>query len=831
VAVQLVSAPGFAPDLLYASNGHVVMRSRDAGCTWTVVYRALAAVPDGVPEITALFAPSSANSSDYLYVGVTTTSTGGLRVPSVAVSTRQGNPGSWTTADLKSPLPPGGTLTELAASAQLPTTAYAVVTVKASAAQRSDIYATSDAGVTWASRTVTTGFAGSGLVAHPSRQVELFARDASRVVRSTDGGGSFTLATPSVPITTFSAASGGGGVRLVAARADSAGYVRSDVRGLLWSTRATPSPVSDVAMAPLQEVVGFSTGVDFYLDSPRTGQVRRSPEGGAPTTLSVSAPTRDGFVVTGTRLGSVLQLAVGLDLRPRLPVPGPGGVVIPVRIHAASGKQFASLLAPPELTVSLPAGGRRVVPYRLLIPRTPTPLDAMFLVDTTGSMGGTINGLRKDLAAIVTALDAAGLDARFGLGDFQDYPYGQGNTDHAYQLDRRIGPADASLTRALNDLTLGGGGDGPESVLTALLQSTTGQGDFSVRPGQQAHYRPPALKLAFTATDNPFHEHGDANWQMDSQGRSIPWPGPTWAATMAALRKEGVHQVGLAVDRAAIHDMAKAATDTSTFAPAGGVDCNGDGVAEVAAASPLVCDISQLVSSPVGVGVGGPDPGPGDGSNPSAVGVTAAVVSLANGIPDWQAVRLRVATGQPYARIVTGAPSRMLNLKADNDLDYELELRCPVAPASRQHIALAAATTTRNLARADVTLECGGPSGRPVPQLPGPDAPALVAAPAAHAALAQPVPNSNPPLNINPNLQPNLTMNSGVVQQSQEEAQLALAVGETEALPASDELAMSAVRPSADRDLTFVAAAGLLLAGAAAAAARTRARACTSPAD
>lgn len=824
--VTLVAAPAFAPDVIYATNGAAVVRTLDGGCTWRAVYTASAQA--GVAEITALAAPSSATNSNYLYVGVTTTLVGGITRPSVAVSTRRGESGSWVVAEPTSALPPVGKITGVTASPQLPASGFAVVELDASAARRSLVYASSDAGATWERRTAPYDeFTGSQLVAHPTRQVELFALDKRQVVHSGDGGTTFSSASPGGPVSGFAAAPGAGGVRLAAARADRAAYARSDDGGLTWENRKTTVDVSDLAMAPLQDLVGFSAGTDFYLHSPRAGEVRRSPMGGAPSQLVLSSPTADGFAVTGVRGGSVLRLVLSDDLRVVPPTVGPGGVLTPVRIRVGGTKQFPSLLAPAQLRVSLPAGAKRVLPYRLLVPRTPTPVDAMFLVDTTGSMGGTINGLRQDIAKIVSALDDAGLDAQFGLGDFRDYPMERPDSSNwPYKLVREIGPA-AGMKAALDTLEAGGGTDGPESTLAALLQSTTGEGhEGYIAPGQQARYRKHALKLAFAATDAEFHRAGDPNYGYDGRGYSLPWPGPEFETVMEAMRRAGVHQVGLAVSPNATDDLTKAARETETFAPDGGVDCNGDGLIDVKAEEPLVCDVSAGVNAGI-VDVGGVGP-------PGQSGLTAAVVSLANGIPDLKAVTLRVSSGKRFARIAAGAPRRVLNLRADNDLDYGVQLSCPVAPPSRQLIELTASTSLRELASADIVLDCGGPPIAPLPvELPA--AAAVAAAPAAAPAAAQPVPNPQPNPNPNPNPQANAApnVNSGLVEQSETEAQLALAVGDVDALSseAGEELAMSARTRPPEADLAFVAAAALLLSLATSVAVRNRSRpqACDQP--
>ncbi|HMC72498.1 MAG TPA: hypothetical protein VKJ07_25310, partial [Mycobacteriales bacterium] len=314
-------------------------------------------------------------------------------------------------------------------------------------------------------------------------------------------------------------------------------------------------------------------------------------------------------------------------------------------------KQFPSVLTGDSTTVSLPAGGTKDVGYRLLLPRTPSPVDLMFLVDTTDSTDQMIDGVRQGLQTVVNELASTGLDAQFGLGDFKDYPYWAGgggdDEDYPYKLRRKIGPANGTLQAALGRLRAGGGSDVPESDLAALYYSTTGTaGRFHKRvlvaPGSDAGYRPSALRLAFLATDEPFHRESD-------------YPGPHWAQTVAALTSAGVHQIGLAVESTdsagkpkpglfnSLPDQREMATATHALAPRGGVDCDGDGVTDIDPGSPLVCTIAKQADNRITV----PNPTGGQGvsvgSPPPPVHLAPLIVQLAESIPDYRAVSLAVA--------------------------------------------------------------------------------------------------------------------------------------------------------------------------------------------
>ena len=50
------------------------------------------------------------------------------------------------------------------------------------------------------------------------------------------------------------------------------------------------------------------------------------------------------------------------------------------------------------------------------------PLDVLFLADTTGSMGGAINNVRSNAAAIMNAVLSARSNTFFGAAEYRDFP-------------------------------------------------------------------------------------------------------------------------------------------------------------------------------------------------------------------------------------------------------------------------------------------------------------------------------------------------------------------------------------------------------------------------
>ena len=227
--------------------------------------------------------------------------------------------------------------------------------------------------------------------------------------------------------------------------------------------------------------------------------------------------------------------------------------------------------------------------------------DVFFLVDTTGSMGGTINGLQTSLAGLVTSIRGTIPDTAFGVGRHDDFPtafYGSascsGEADYPFQLEARITTDDAAATAGVNalDMLLHCGADGPESQIESLFQTATGDGfrapagsawvtpfdpdagfDASLGHGRigGAGFRRDALPIIILATDITFHH----KWGDDTRTADrATWCGRTMAAscdlysatnfgaaadqqpktvqeTLDALNGIGAKVFGLAVDNGA----------------------------------------------------------------------------------------------------------------------------------------------------------------------------------------------------------------------------------------------------------------------------------------
>ena len=90
--------------------------------------------------------------------------------------------------------------------------------------------------------------------------------------------------------------------------------------------------------------------------------------------------------------------------------------------------------------------------------------DVVFILDTTGSMGWAISNVKNNLNKCAELLSEKNLDVRYGLVEYKDiYDDGKNSTKkHGWFTDV------TKFKSAINNLSITGGGDYPESVVDAL---------------------------------------------------------------------------------------------------------------------------------------------------------------------------------------------------------------------------------------------------------------------------------------------------------------------------------------------------------------------------
>ncbi len=124
-------------------------------------------------------------------------------------------------------------------------------------------------------------------------------------------------------------------------------------------------------------------------------------------------------------------------------------------------------------------------------------IDVALVMDTTGSMGGSIKDLVDSLQTkIVPELQKSIPDVAFGLVEHKDYPippYG-GSMDFVVKLHKTM-TTDATEVRAeLSKLTASGGGDLPEAQIPAMYHALTGS-ELKYEGGSVLKAAPPAGRI------------------------------------------------------------------------------------------------------------------------------------------------------------------------------------------------------------------------------------------------------------------------------------------------------------------------------------------------
>ena len=151
--------------------------------------------------------------------------------------------------------------------------------------------------------------------------------------------------------------------------------------------------------------------------------------------------------------------------------------------------------------------------------------DIVFVVDRSGSMGGTINTVRKNVNEFARNLATDGVAARFGLATFSDEVFGRnrGKTDEGTILTKfnesYFTSDPAELEKALAGIKIADGGDFAETSSPALTQIVSTY-DWSKSPKNK--------KFVVLLTDAPM-----------KQDASVP----TIAETLASLKAANIERI------------------------------------------------------------------------------------------------------------------------------------------------------------------------------------------------------------------------------------------------------------------------------------------------
>jgi hypothetical protein len=203
--------------------------------------------------------------------------------------------------------------------------------------------------------------------------------------------------------------------------------------------------------------------------------------------------------------------------------------------------------------------------------------DVYFMMDNTGSMGGTIANLQAGLTGTVIPGIVAGIpEAWFGVGGFDDYPLGGHGSascgsdtagiahDQAFFQYQIMTPSASTAQTAVNRYRTNCGADGPESGVAALyalatrdtlggyVRYATGATSSSTPPtcpaGHRgtACFRPDAVPIVIVMTDVDQHNRPACSCNYST---SVPLVGgtrgPSWAAMVTAMRGLNGRVVGV----------------------------------------------------------------------------------------------------------------------------------------------------------------------------------------------------------------------------------------------------------------------------------------------
>jgi Ca2+-binding RTX toxin-like protein len=134
---------------------------------------------------------------------------------------------------------------------------------------------------------------------------------------------------------------------------------------------------------------------------------------------------------------------------------------------------------------------------------TAGPLDLQFLQDLTGSFGDDIAMVRSLVPQIVLALQAVQPNSTYGVSSFRDKAYGSfgGVGDWVYRQETALANDTAALLASYTAMTAGGGADGSEAQIEALMQLALHVTDVGFRTN--------STRFVVLFTDASYHVAGD----------------------------------------------------------------------------------------------------------------------------------------------------------------------------------------------------------------------------------------------------------------------------------------------------------------------------------
>ncbi|MDQ3914031.1 MAG: hypothetical protein M3323_01685 [Actinomycetota bacterium] len=813
------------PRTMYATDEIDVLRTTDGGCSWKKVYSVTGKTPldhgfrGDAARITSIKVPRGAVAHTHVLLTIEE-SVGAATRPHVLRSENAGD--TWTAG---AGLPPTGQPQTLLVSPADPGTAYLGVDVGGGSLDL--VFASADGGATWTFRSDLTEVVADrgidGFEINPVLPTELWAYGPGGLFRSRDAGASFTpvddfIGSDVNEVLVFQSPTRRFPIVLAFRAGDDDDMLTSADDAKTFRRTDTPGAVVSAAYGrqPFELMIETPHGIHVFDAASGTWTKVVTPRPGIGDVDSDLAIEIDFY---GRTAGTIERYdgPTGIELPPPVPS-GPKFDVDGLVPDEEAIEPPPPALGPPGAKVVMKTGATRSVDYRLKMSEKTTRLDVFFLLDTSDTMSGTIQGLADSVTGIINRLRSAGLDAQFGIGVSRAYTdtavprepcrsETDTNCERNFIYRRLVDLADdsnsADLIAALESLRAEAGGRF-DSQLGALYQIATGEGqddspqpgytESDAHPGQQATFRRGnTIRLVFVATDEPFAtgEEGDRDFSISDFGRISPPDIPSFTEVADAFGDVDAKVLGLAIGQTLdqgrdtagggptpLEHMQEIARLTGARAPAGGVDCDGDGVADLEPDMPLVCPVRRNNVA--------------NGRN-----LAAAITKLVQAVRGTTSVELDVVRGADVVAGIEPGVYPSVVVQQPNVLDYEVTYRCPDRlQGEKVTVELAAKTPAETLDSVTTTVSCLEEKV--------PEPPVLPIEPFALIGLVPPiVPPAPPIVEIAPGAQGQAQAQSqaqaqgAIASQEQEQPQLAYvaaALDPREAL--EEELAMSERRRS-----------------------------------
>jgi len=210
-----------------------------------------------------------------------------------------------------------------------------------------------------------------------------------------------------------------------------------------------------------------------------------------PASVAIAQPSRDatergsGIKLTSiTLLDTALRVSVrNIDIT-RFPL-----ISIVFDVFNSQHESVAGI-EKPDIVITENGRQKDIISLSSITRTNRVPIDFVFLIDQTGSMGSKIEGVKQNIDEFTTRLAAKGIDYRLGLIVFDD------NVAERHWLTENLD----EFKRWISSIVARGGGDTKENALEAL-RAATGM-----------NFRQSANRCVALITDAPYHQYGEQGY-------------------------------------------------------------------------------------------------------------------------------------------------------------------------------------------------------------------------------------------------------------------------------------------------------------------------------